>query len=50
MKTCAIIIRNLPEQCRRELRSIAALQGRPMNAIIVEIIENYIREAGRGEK
>ena len=49
-KLCSIIVRNVPEQTRRELRSAAALEGKPMNQVIVELIIRYLEEKGRVEK
>jgi len=46
-KLCSIIIRNLPASVRRELRSAAALDGKPMNQVIVELIIRYLTERGK---
>ena len=46
-KLCSIIIRNLPASVRRELRSAAALEGKPMNLVIMELIIRYLEEKGK---
>lgn len=46
-KLCSIIIRNIPASVRRELRSAAALEGKPMNLVIVELIVRYLAERGK---
>ena len=45
-KEKAIIIRNVPESVRRELKSLAAMEGKAMQALILEIIKDRI---GRGK-
>jgi len=40
----SIIIRNIPEQIRRELRSAAALEGKPMQTIILDLIIRYLQD------
>ncbi len=46
-KLCSIIIRNVPDLIRRELRAAAALEGKPMNLVIVELIIRYLEERGK---
>jgi len=41
-KEAAIIIRNVPESVRRDLKAKAALEGKPMQALILELITRYI--------
>lgn len=41
----AIIIRNVPESVRRELKSIAAKEGKSMQGLILELITRYIGES-----
>jgi len=41
-KESAIIIRNVPESVRRDLKSKAALEGKAMQEIILELITRYI--------
>ena len=43
-KLCSIIIRNLPASVGRELRSATALEGKPMNLVIMELIIRYLEE------
>ena len=43
----SIIIRNVPDLIRRELRAAAALEGKPMNLVIVELIVRYLAERGK---
>jgi plasmid stability protein len=38
----AIIIRNVPESIRRELKARAAKEGKSMQAVIVGLIEKYV--------
>jgi plasmid stability protein len=38
----AIIIRNVPESVRRELKARAAKEGKSMQAVIVGLIEKYV--------
>ena len=45
--TKSIIIRNVPDLIRRELRAAAALEGKPMNLVIVELIIRYLEERGK---
>lgn len=41
-KASAIIIRNVPESVRRELKARAAREGKSMQAVILELITRYI--------
>lgn len=41
-KESAIIIRNVPESIRRELKSRAAKEGKSMQGIILELITRYV--------
>ena len=41
-KKSAIIIRNVPESLRRELKSIAAKTGKSMQGIILELITKFV--------
>jgi len=43
-KEAAIIIRNVPESVRRELKSRAAKEGKSMQGIILELITRYVAE------
>ena len=43
-KESAIIIRNVPESIRRELKSRAAKEGKSMQGLILELITRYIGE------
>ncbi len=38
-----IIIKNVPESVRRKLKAHAAIDGKTMQAIILELIIKYIR-------
>ena len=40
----SIIIRNIPEQVRRELKVEAAREGKPMQKIILDLITRYLQE------
>ncbi len=44
MNDKSIIIRNIPDMIRRELRAAAAMEGRPMQKIILELIIRYLQE------
>lgn len=41
-KESAIIIRNIPESVRRDLKAKAALEGKSMQGVILELIRQYI--------
>ena len=41
-KESAIIIRNVPESVRRDLKSRAALEGKTMQGLILELITKYL--------
>ena len=41
-KESAIIIRNIPESVRRDLKSRAALEGKPMQSLVLELITRYV--------
>ena len=41
-KESAIIIRNVPESIRRDLKSRAALEGKPMQSLVLELITRYV--------
>jgi predicted DNA-binding protein len=41
---CSIIIRNVPLATRKELRIAAMREGKPMQTLIVELIEKYLEE------
>lgn len=43
-KESAIIIRNVPESIRRELKSRAAKDGKTMQGLILELITRYVAE------
>ena len=38
----AIIIRNVPESIRRELKSKAAIEGKSMQGLVLELITRYV--------
>lgn len=42
-KLTAIIIRNVPESIRAQLKSKAALEGKSMQGVILELITKYAR-------
>lgn len=42
----AIIIRNVPELVRRNLKANAALEGKSMQGLILELITKYNSEKG----
>jgi len=44
MDNKAIIIRNVPESIRRELKSKAAKDGKTMQGLILELITRYVGE------
>jgi plasmid stability protein len=47
----SIIIRNVPDQVRRELRAAAAMEGRPMQRVVLDLILQYLKQKeyeGRG--
>ncbi len=44
MNDKSIIIRNIPDMIRRELRAAAAMEGRPMQKVILELIIKYLQE------
>jgi plasmid stability protein len=47
-KESAIIIRNVPESIRRELKSRAAKDGKTMQGLVLELITIYVgTEEGR---
>ena len=41
-KESAVIIRNVPESVRRDLKSRAALEGKSMQGLILEIITRFL--------
>jgi plasmid stability protein len=43
-KESAFIIRNVPESIRRELKSRAAREGKPMQGLVLELITRYVAE------
>ena len=43
-KASAIIIRNVPESVRRELKAKAAKEGKSMQAVVLELITRYAGE------
>lgn len=43
-KESAIIIRNVPESIRRELKARAAKDGKTMQGLILELITRYVAE------
>lgn len=43
-KKSAIIIRNVPESVRRELKAKAAREGKSMQAVVIELIKKYVKE------
>jgi plasmid stability protein len=42
METVTIILRNIPEDTRRELKSRAALEGISMQDLILRLIQEYL--------
>jgi plasmid stability protein len=42
MGTVTIILRNIPEDTRRELKSHAALEGISMQDLILRLIQEYL--------
>lgn len=45
-KLTAIIIRNVPESVRRDLKANAAKEGKSMQGLILELITKYNNEKG----
>lgn len=45
-KESAIIIRNVPESVRRDLKANAAKEGKSMQGLILELITKYNKEKG----
>jgi len=43
-KESAIIIRNIPESVRRELKARAALEGKSLQGLVLELITRYVSE------
>jgi hypothetical protein len=43
-KESAIIIRNVPESTRAQLKSRAALAGKSMQGLVLELITRYVKE------
>jgi hypothetical protein len=43
-QTGQLIVRNVPELLRRELKAKAAQEGRSMQAVILELIARYVGE------
>ena len=43
-KKSAIIIRDMPDQLRRGLKAKAALEGKSMNCVIIELITQYVEK------
>jgi hypothetical protein len=41
-KESAIIIRNVPESIRRDLKARAAKEGKPMQSLMLELITRYL--------
>jgi hypothetical protein len=41
-KESAIIIRNVPESIRRDLKAKAALEGKSMQGLVLELITRYV--------
>jgi len=41
-KQSSIIIRNVPESIRRDLKSKAAQEGKSMQGVILELITKYV--------
>ena len=41
-KESSIIIRNVPESIRRELKAKAALEGKSMQSVILELITHFV--------
>lgn len=41
-KKSAIIIRNVPESVRRALKAKAALEGKSMQGVVLELITKYV--------
>ena len=39
-----LIIRNVPLECRQELKSKSALEGKSMNAVVLELIKKYLEK------
>jgi len=43
-KESAIIIRNVPESVRRDLKAKAALEGKSMQGLVLELITKYVSQ------
>uniref|UniRef100_A0A6H1ZX45 Antitoxin FitA-like ribbon-helix-helix domain-containing protein n=1 Tax=viral metagenome TaxID=1070528 RepID=A0A6H1ZX45_9ZZZZ len=41
-KESAIIIRNVPESVRRDLKAKAAIEGKSMQGLVLELITRYV--------
>jgi plasmid stability protein len=44
----SIIIRNVPESVRRELKARAAKEGKTMQGVLLELIEKYVGKRNDG--
>jgi len=44
MKLITLIIRNVPEETRRDLKALAAKEGKPMQRIVLDLIKNKIKD------
>jgi hypothetical protein len=42
-KESAIIIRNVPEAIRRDLKAKAAMEGKSMQGLVLELITRYVK-------
>lgn len=42
-KESAIIIRNVPEKLRRDLKARAAIEGKSMQGLVLELITRYVK-------
>ena len=47
-KKGTLIIRNVPEPVRRELKAMAAMAGKSMQGLILEIVQKFIKEGKKG--
>jgi plasmid stability protein len=49
MKTVSINIRNVPVDLRREVKAKAALEGRSVQQVIIEMLCQYVAQETKGE-
>jgi len=43
-KTCAILVRSIPEDLRNEFKASCAREGKTMNEKILALLENVVQE------